>query len=167
MPVADIALTFGVDWPHLAAQAVSFSIVCLLLYRFAYAPVLRMLEARRQQIAQGLANTEKINAELAQIDHERQNVLAAAHAEATRLIADARNAARRLSEQETIHSRVLGQQIMLRARDEAEQERRRVMAEVRRDAARLVVKTTQAVAGTVLTEADQRRLAAEALKKIA
>jgi len=167
MPVTEIAQTFGVDWPHLAAQAVSFSIVCLLLYRFAYAPVLTMLDARRQQIAQGLANTEKINAELAQIDRERQDVLAAAHAEASKLIADARTAAKRLSDQESIHARVLGQQIMLRAKDEAEQERRRVMAEVRRDAARLVVKTTQAVAGTVLTEADQRRLAAEALKKIA
>ena len=167
MPVTEIAQTFGVDWPHLAAQAVSFSIVCLLLYRFAYAPVLTMLDARRQQIAQGLANTEKINAELAQIDRERQDVLAAAHAEASKLIADARTAAKRLSDQESIHARVLGQQIMLRAKDQAEQERRRVMAEVRRDAARLVVKTTQAVAGTVLTEADQRRLAAEALKKIA
>ena len=167
MPVADIARTFGVDWPHLAAQAVSFSIVCLLLYRFAYAPVLKMLEARRQQIAQGLANTEKINAELAQIDRERQDIMAAAHAEASRLITEARVAAKRLGDQEAIHARVLGQQIMLRARDEAEQERRRVMAEVRRDAARLVVKTTQAVAGRVLTDADQRRLAAEALKKIA
>ena len=167
MPVSELARTFGVDWPHLAAQAVSFSIVCLLLYRFAYAPVLKMLDARRQQIAQGLANTEKINAELAQIDRERQDILAAAHAEASRLIADARTAAKRLGDQEAIHARVMGQQIMLRARDEAEQERRRVMAEVRRDAARLIVKTTQAVAGRVLTDADQRRLAAEALKKIA
>jgi F-type H+-transporting ATPase subunit b len=167
MPVSEIARTFGVDWPHLAAQALSFSIVCLLLYRFAYAPVLKMLDARRQQIAQGLANTEKINAELAQIDRERQDILAAAHAESTRLITEARTAAKRLSEQETIHARVLGQQLMLRARDEAEQERKRVMTEVRREAARLVVKTTRAVAGTVLTDADQRRLAAEALKKIA
>jgi len=40
---ADIARTFGADWPHLVAQMVSFSIVCAVLYRFAYAPVLKML----------------------------------------------------------------------------------------------------------------------------
>ena len=167
MGVDEIARTFGVDWPHLLAQTVSFAIVCALLYRFAYAPVLKMLETRRQQIAQGIANNEKIKAELAQIDAERKDILDAAHVESTRLIAEARAAAKRLLDQETLHARILGQQVVARARDEAEQERRRVMLEVRRDAARLVVKTTEAVAGRVLTEADQKRLAAEALKKIA
>ena len=58
--VEQIARTFGVDWPQLIAQIISFCIVCLLLYRFAYRPVLTMLDERRQQIAQGLANAEKI-----------------------------------------------------------------------------------------------------------
>ncbi|HXI26799.1 MAG TPA: ATP synthase F0 subunit B, partial [Vicinamibacterales bacterium] len=53
--VETLARTFGVDWPHLSAQIISFSIVCLLLYRLAYKPVLTMLATRRQQIAQGLA----------------------------------------------------------------------------------------------------------------
>ena len=50
--IQQIANTFGVDWPHLMAQIISFSIVCILLHRFAYKPVLKMLEQRRQQIAQ-------------------------------------------------------------------------------------------------------------------
>ena len=41
---AQIAETFGVDWPHLTAQVVSFAIVCALLYWLAYKPVLAMLE---------------------------------------------------------------------------------------------------------------------------
>src|SRR5262252_8641217 len=93
-----LAATFGVDWPHLGAQIVSFSIVCALLYRFAYQPVLRMLAARREQIAQGLANTEKINAKLAEIESQRQQVLAAAREEASRVVAEARETARRLKE---------------------------------------------------------------------
>src|SRR5262249_58603462 len=84
-----LAATFGVDWPHLGAQIVSFTIVCALLYRLAYRPVLAMLAARREQIAQGLANTEKINAKLAEIEGQRQQVLAAAREEAARLVAEA------------------------------------------------------------------------------
>ena len=79
----EIARTFGVDWPHLTAQIISFGIVCALLYWLAYQPVLRMLDERRQQIAQGLANTEKINAALAGIEAQRQGVLADAQAQAT------------------------------------------------------------------------------------
>src|ERR1700704_1517705 len=42
--IQQIANTFGVDQPHLAAQIISFSIVCVLLHRFAYKPVLQLLE---------------------------------------------------------------------------------------------------------------------------
>ena len=73
--IEQIATTFGVDWPHLAAQIVSFGIVCALLYWLAYGPILQMLEARREQIAAGLANAEKIKAELSRIAIERQDVL--------------------------------------------------------------------------------------------
>jgi len=60
--VGEIARTFGVDWHHLVAQIISFCIVCILLQRFAYKPVLTMLEERRQQIAQGQAHAEQIKA---------------------------------------------------------------------------------------------------------
>jgi lauroyl/myristoyl acyltransferase len=66
--IEQIARTFGVDWPHLTAQMISFAIVCAMLYWLAYQPVLRMLEERRKQIAMGVANTEKINAALADLD---------------------------------------------------------------------------------------------------
>jgi F-type H+-transporting ATPase subunit b len=167
MPVEEIARTFGVDWPHIIAQTVSFSIVCALLYRFAYTPVLKTLEARRQQIAQGLANTEKINAQLAAIEAQRQQTLEAAQTEASGIIAEARAAARRLTEQEAARAKLLGDQITQRAREAAEQERRRMMADLRHEAAHLVVETTAAVAGKVLSDADQRRLASEAAAHLA
>src|SRR4029434_3820649 len=88
--LGEIARTFGVDWPHLGAQIVSFGIVCAVLYVLAYKPILRMLEARRQQIASGLANAEKINAELARIEAERQTVLMKADADGKQLIEEAR-----------------------------------------------------------------------------
>jgi F-type H+-transporting ATPase subunit b len=50
--IQQLANTFGVDWPHLISQIISFSIVCLLLQRFAYKPILKMLEERRRR--QGL-----------------------------------------------------------------------------------------------------------------
>ena len=72
--VQAIARTFGVDWPHLIAQIISFSIVCVPLHQLAYKPVLAMLEERRERIAEGLANAEKIKAELARTEEQRQEV---------------------------------------------------------------------------------------------
>jgi F-type H+-transporting ATPase subunit b len=163
-PVESIARTFGVDWPHLLAQLVSFAIVCVALYWFAYRPVLRMLESRRQQIAQGLANTEKINAALANIESQRQQVMADAQAQAAQFLAEARAMAKRVQEQETQRAIAAAEQILAKAREASAQEHQQMLAELRAEVGRLVVQTTSAVIGRVVTPDDQRRLAEDAAR---
>lgn len=165
--VGEIARTFGVDWPHLGAQMISFGIVCAVLYALAYKPILRILEARRQQIAGGLANAEKIKAELARIEVARQDVLTQAGAEGKQLIDEARAAAARVQAEETQKAIAAAEQILVRARETAERERARMLAELRREVGRLVVQTTASVTGKILTADDQRRLAEETARQLA
>jgi len=165
--IEEIARTFGVDWPHLTAQILSFGIVCALLYWLAYQPVLRMLAERRTQIALGLENTQKINATLAGIEAERQGILNEAHAQSALLIAEARGAAAHLRERELQRSTADAEQILRAARQAAVQEHTRMLADLRREVGRLVVQTTGAVIGKILTADDQRRLSEEAVKRLA
>jgi F-type H+-transporting ATPase subunit b len=164
--IEQIARTFGVDWPHLIAQTISFSIVCALLYWLAYRPVLQMLEARRQQIALGLANAEKIRAELAKTESQRQEVLVQAHAQAKTIVQDARAAAARVEAQETQRAVAAAEDIVAKAHEAAERDRARMLAELRREVGRLVLQTTAAVTGKVLTADDHRRLAEETARQL-
>jgi F-type H+-transporting ATPase subunit b len=164
--VEQIARTFGVDWPHLIAQTLSFSIVCALLYWLAYRPVLTMLEARREQIAHGLANAEKIRAELAKTEEQRQAVLAQAHTQATTIVQDARATAARVEAQETQRALAAAEDIIAKAQDAARREHARMLTELRREVGRLVLQTTSAVTGKVLTADDQRRLAEETARHL-
>ena len=154
------------DWQHLIAQIISFCIVCALLYRFAYRPVLAMLEERRQRIAEGLANAEKIKAELAKTEAQRQEVMTQVNAEATKLIEEARAAAARVQEQETKKAIATAEQIMVKAREAAERDHDRMLAELKREVGRLIVQTTAAVTGKILTPEDQQRLAEETAKQL-
>lgn len=165
--VTQIASTFGVDWTHLGAQIISFSIVCAVLYALAYKPILRMLEARRAQIAAGLANAEKIKAELARIDSERREVLIKAEAEGKRMIEEARAAAARLGAEEQRKAITAAEQVLVRAREATERERAHMLAEVRHEIGRLVVQTTASVTGKILTAEDHRRLAEETVSRLA
>src|SRR5262245_30325231 len=113
--VQQIARTFGVDWSHLVAQIISFSIVCFLLHRYAYKPVLKMLGDRRRQIEQGIADTEKIKAQLAHTEVERREIMLKADAQANKLIEEARAAAGRLLDQETQKAIVTAEQIILKS----------------------------------------------------
>jgi F-type H+-transporting ATPase subunit b len=164
--VENIARTFGVDWSHLIAQIISFCIVCALLYRFAYRRILKMLEERRRQIAQGLADTEKIKAELARTEAQRQEVMMQANAQATRLIEEAHVAAARVQNQETQKAMAAAEQIIVKSREAAAQDYARMLAELKREVGRLVVQTTAAVTGKILTPEDQRRLAEETAKQV-
>jgi F-type H+-transporting ATPase subunit b len=164
--IEQIASTFGVDWPHLISQMISFSIVCALLYWLAYKPVLKMLATRRELIAQGLANSEKIEAELAKTEAQRQEVIARANVESTRLIEEARAAAAQLREQEAHKATSAAEQIIGKAREAAVQDHTRMLAELKRDVGRLVVKTTANITGKILTAEDQQRLAEETAREL-
>ena len=165
--IEQIASTFGVDWTHLISQMISFSIVCALLYWFAYKPVLKMLATRRELIAQGLANSEKIAAELAKTEAQRQEVIAKANVESTRLIEEARAAAAQLREQETQKAVNTAEHIIGKAREAAAQDHARMLAELKRDVGRLVATTTANITGKILTAEDQKRLAEETTKQLA
>jgi F-type H+-transporting ATPase subunit b len=165
--IGEVARTFGVDWTHLLAQSVSFAIVCAVLYAFAYKPILRILEARRQQIAAGLANAEKIKAELARIAVERQDVLTKAGIEGKQLIEEARAAAARVKAEETQKAIAGAEQILVRAREATVRDRAQMLADLKREVGRLVVQTTASVTGKVLTPEDHRRLAEETARQLA
>jgi F-type H+-transporting ATPase subunit b len=164
--VAEIARTFGVDWAHFGAQLASFAIVCAVLYTLAYRRILAMLAFRREQIALGLANAEQIKAELARTEAQRQVVLAQANVEANRLIEEARTAAARVHQEEMKKSMAAAEGILARAREAAALDRERMWAELRAEVGRLVVATTSAVVGKVLTADDHRRLAEETSRRL-
>ena len=158
--------TLGIQWPKLIAQFINFAIVLFVLWRFAYKPIFTLLEARRQKIADGIANAEKIKAELAATEAERKRVLAEAGDQAAKLIEEARAAAARVSEVETQKAIAAAEQIIAKAREAAAQDHARMLAELKREVGRLVVQTTATVTGKVLTAEDQKRLAEETQKQL-
>jgi F-type H+-transporting ATPase subunit b len=165
--ISDTAQQFGVDWPHFIAQCLSFGIVVFLLHRFAYQPILQVLEERRQRIKDGLDNAERIKAELAKTAAARQEALNEANQQANRLIEEARVAAAKVLEQETQKAIATANQIVAKAREASETELARMKTELRREIGRLVVETTAKVTGKVLTVEDHQRLADETNRQLA
>jgi F-type H+-transporting ATPase subunit b len=165
--VQEISRTFGLNTAHFVAQVLSFSIVAFLLHRFAYKPILRTLEERRQRIADSLSDAEKIKTELSRTEAARNEVLQKANAQANQLIEEARAAAAKVQEQETQKAVAAAEQLIAKAREATEAEHARMLSELKREIGQLVVRTTAQVAGKVLTDADQRRLVEETNKQLA
>ena len=163
----DTLNSLGIDWMKLSAQVLNFGVILFVLWKWAYRPVIEILEQRRQQIDEAVTNADKIKAELAKTEAARQEILNQANAQATRLIEEARAAAARVQEQETQKAIAQAEQIIVKAREASLADHARMLADLRREVGLLVVKTTSAVTGKVLTPADQDRLAEETRRQLA
>lgn len=158
--------TFGFNWSLFISQCVSFGIVCLALHRFAYKPILKVLEERRVKIAEGLANAEKIKAELANAQTKAQEILTAANTQGNKLIEEARQSAAKVLEVESQKAIATANDIVTKARQASEAELVRMKAELRKEVGRLVVATSAKVTGGILTADQQNRLAEETAKQL-
>ncbi len=157
---------FGVMWELLIAQAVSFLILAFLLHRFAYRPVLDLLERRRAKVAESMAGAERIQQQLAATETERKEILHQANQEASRLIEEAREAAARVQQRESQKAVAQAEQIVAQAREAAASDHARMLAELRSEVGRLVVGTTSQVIGRALSDEDQKRLSEEAARSL-
>jgi F-type H+-transporting ATPase subunit b len=165
--VTETADSFGFDLKIFLSQVVSFIIVALLLRWFAYKPILAVLEERRQRIAEGLLNAEKIKQQLAEGEQRQKEILAEANATAQRMIDEAKSSAGVIAERKQQEAIVAAEQILAKAREASALEHERTMSQLKRELGRLVVDTTAKVTGKVLTPEDQKRLQEEASRQVA
>ncbi len=165
--LSKVADQFGVNWPNLIAQVVLFAIVYLVLKRFAFKPVIAMLEERRRRIEEGQINAENIKKQLADAQAKYEEILAKANADAQRLLEEVRASGDRLADQKRQEAITAAEQITLKAQEAMALERDHLMAQMKRELGRLVVDTTTRVTGKILTPEDQQRISEETARQIA
>lgn len=158
---------FGVSLPKFGAQLLLFAIVYVLLSKFAFGPVLAMLEERRKKIEESQHNAEKIKRQLAEAELRYQEILRKANEDAVKLLDEARAASEAHADKATQQAIKDAESIILRANESVSREREKMLAEVKSEMIRLVVETTSKVADKVLTPADQKRLSEDTARELA
>ena len=84
---------FGIDWRLLLIDSINFGVLVLALWYFLYAPLTKVLETRRQKVAQGVHDAEAAQIKLREIEEAKSGILADAGEEADALLKKARIAA--------------------------------------------------------------------------
>ncbi len=163
-PGQSIVQTLGVNVHMLVAHTICFLIVAAVLAKFAFKPVLGMLEERRQRIAQAQADAEQVKKELAETESERKRILHEVGRKAEAMLEETVHTAAKLREAELAKTREEAARIMAEARAAAVREADRMRTELRRELGRLAVAAAEQVARKMLTAEDRDRLAAEAVK---
>jgi F-type H+-transporting ATPase subunit b len=164
--MSEIFQSFGVEWPKFAAQVLLFMIVYFVLSKYAFKPIVAMLEERRRRIEEGQLNAEKIKKQLAESEKHYAEILNKANADAQRLIDEARASSASLAERKQQQAISEAEQILVKAREAATFEREKMFTDLKRELGRLVVDTTTKVTGKILTPEDQKRIAEESVREV-
>lgn len=158
--------TFGVRGDLFVAQLLNFLLVLLVLWRFAYKPIMRMLEEREQKIAESVKNAEAIEKRLRDADVEHQQIVTAARTEAQAIIekAIADTEARKAEMVEAAKREV--ERVIQKGKQQLDEEHQAMLVAARKDLVDIAVKAAAKIVTEGLTDKKSQSLAEEMVRKL-
>ena len=124
-------IQLGVNTWSLIFYLVNFGILVVVLYFFAYKPLLRAMDQRSERISDSLAAADRARDEAASSRSAIEEQLNESRREGQRLLDQAREAAERYREEEMVRARQEAESFVERARTDIQRERDAALEEVR------------------------------------
>lgn len=137
--MGQVLIAFGIDWRLLLINSINFGLLMLALWYFLYGPLMRMLEERRQKVAQGVADAQEAGLRLSQIEAQKGEILGQAGHEADEVLAKARQSAAEKERAVIAQSEARATALLSDADKEAKELKNRAIEESKQEVAKLVV----------------------------
>ncbi len=106
----------------LIGQMITFALFVWFTMKFVWPPLMKLMQERQQQIADGLAAAEQGQKELELAQRQRQEILTDAKAKASTIVEQATHRANHIVEESKKRARVEGDRLVQIAKSDAEQQ---------------------------------------------
>ncbi|GEA94772.1 ATP synthase subunit b [Weissella viridescens] len=137
---------------------IAFVILMLLLKKFAWGPVVKMMDDRANKVAHDLDSAEDARQQAEKLSKERQEQLTAARTDANKIVADAKKSADAQGKKIVADAQTKAQTLKDRAATQIEQDRSEAMTSAKNDVADLSVTIAQKIIQKELKLDDQKAL---------
>ena len=159
----ELVKTFHIEANLLAAQIVNFVIVLLVLYKFAYGPILKTLNDRTKKIEKGLKDAEESQKKLQEITKKEKEVMTDAKKEAQTIIKKSEEEAKKNAEMIVAEAKNKTDKAIADAKNLIEQEKGKMLAEVKAEVAELVAAAAGKILGEKIDSEKDRELIEKAI----
>lgn len=106
----------------LIGQMITFALFVWFTMKFVWPPLMKLMQERQQQIADGLAAAEQGQKELELAQRQRQEILTDAKAKASTIVEQATHRANHIVEESKKRARVEGDRLVQMAKSDADQQ---------------------------------------------
>ena len=162
----EVLKTFGVQPVLLLAQIVNFIILLLLLKKFAYKPIMKVLDERKYKIETSMRQAEEVEKKLAETEKKQTEIIGNAERESTKIIEEANSAAKKLQEDTLVGTNKKVEETLLKNQEVIKLEREKMVSEVKDDMITLVAEVTKKILGKTLSSKDREELVKKSLKDL-
>lgn len=154
----------GVDGKSLLFQLITFTLVFLVLKRFAFKPISKMLAERRKVISDGILLGEQMEKEKSKLDEKSAEIIREARHEADKIISIAHKESRELIHAAEKDAKVKVEAIMKDADERIGEDAERARRGVEKDIVNLVSEATEAVVSEKVDTRKDAEVIDKALK---
>ena len=145
---------------------VSFAITLWVLKRYAFGPVQKLIDDRRDRIRRSIEEADRAREEARSLLEEHRALVGQAKSQAEEILAEARKVADAQRERLRGEIEVDRQRRLAETERQIEQATAQALGEIRREVASLSLLAAEKITRKTLTDADQQRLIDEALSEI-
>jgi F-type H+-transporting ATPase subunit b len=146
--------------------ALTFLLLLVLLSKFAWGPIVKMLDERERTIRDAIEQAKKERAEAERMLVEQKASLAAAQREAAELAKRSKQEVEALRQDLTARARKEADDLVAQARRQIQEERAKAVAEIKGLAADLAIDAARKLITTSLDEKAQRALVEDYIAKL-
>ena len=143
---------------------IAFAITFFVLKKFAFGPIQKTIDDRRDRIRQAVEEADNARNEARDLLEQNRAILGQARSESADILAEARKVADAQIERAKQEAEAERQRRLEDTRKQIEAETTRALGQIRSEVADLTLEATARVVGKVLDTADQKRLVDEAVE---
>lgn len=155
-----------IDIKQVLLQLLNFGILVALFSKFAFKPILKILDARSQKIAEGQAAAEKSLKETAALEKKQADRLAEASQKAATIIAQAKAESKKLGEGLIQEAKSVTAIELAKQREAFQKDLENEEQKLKSRIADLVVETTKTVLASSLKPADLKTITAKEIARL-
>ena len=144
----------------------TFLLLVFVLAKFAWKPLLKMLQDREDMIRSSLEDAEKAKSELERLNKESEAIMANARSEAQSILADGKAAAEKVKDGIIAKSKEQANKIREDAGKQIQVEKDKAISEIKEEVVNLTLSVAEKLIQKNLSDADNKSLIEESLKKV-
>lgn len=164
--MAAILESLGFEFPKFLWQVVNFLILLFILKKFAYKPLLNMLDERKKSIEDAINNAETAKVEAEKLRKDYESRLAEAKQEAQDIIAKATKLGEEMKKDIVTNAQEEATKAIQRAQEEIAREKDQAIAALRNEVATLAVMAAGKVLGKAVSVEDHQKLVQDFVSEV-